>query len=180
MTSGDGEATAASELGAWQGPPPAWQATAAPGRAALRRPRLRRLPDRLRRRLAEWLATRLHATGAVEAAFPLLLGQNRGAPDYARLTRLPEPAQVRALTAPVGANWAVFGRLNLTEKLECELFVLNVAGGELVLGEASEHEPERALEAMTALALQNPARDRRAGAGRRRPIAALRARHALG
>jgi tetratricopeptide (TPR) repeat protein len=156
VVSGDGEMmTEGGALGTWQGPPPAWRGG---------RPRLIVLPFAAHdydgyqivyaRRLAEWLATRLHATGAVDAAFPLLVGQQRGAPDYARLTRLPEPEQVRALAAPAGAEWAVFGRLNLLEKLECELFVLDARTGALVLGDASEHAPEHTLEALTVQALQ--------------------------
>lgn len=143
-----------TSLGAWQGPPPAWRGD---------RPRLVVLPFAAHdydgyqivyaRRLAEWLATRLHATGAVDAALPLLIGTGQAGADYARLTRLPEPEAARDVGRQAGADWVVFGRLNLLERCECELFVLDVRTGALVLGEAGEHELERTLEALTALAL---------------------------
>jgi tetratricopeptide (TPR) repeat protein len=141
-------------LGEWHGPPPAWHGD---------RPRIVVVPFAAydydgyqaiyARRLAEWLAVRLHATGAVDAAFPLLTGLNRGQPDYAMLTRLPEPAQVRALCAPAGARWALFGRLNLRDTLEWEIILLDVMSGDLVFGDQHESDGERPLEAITVLAL---------------------------
>lgn len=155
LTEESGPASGPDALGEWYGPPPAWRAG---------RPRLVVLPFAAydydgyqavyARRLAEWLATRLHGTGAVDAAFPLLVGAGPAGPEYAVLTRLPEPAAVRALCAPAGARWAVFGRLNLTDQLEWEVFVLDVLTGRLAMGEQGEHAPERLLEAVTVIALQ--------------------------
>ena len=148
-------AAGANSLGAWYGSPPAWRGD---------RPRLVVLPFAAydydgyqvvyARRLAEWLAVRLHSTDRVDAAFPLLLGSTTGQPEYAMLTRTPEPEQVRALCAPVGARWAVFGRLNVLDRVEWEVFVLDVLTGALVLGDEAAHPPEHLLEAVTVLALQ--------------------------
>lgn len=144
-----------SPLGQWHGAPPAWHAG---------RPRLLVLPFAAydydgyqavyARRLAEWLANRLHATEVVTAALPLLLGQSGGRRGYAALTRLPEPEQVLALGRPAGAEWAVFGRLNLRDQAEWEIFLLNLATGELTYGDQAEHPPERPLEALAVVGLQ--------------------------
>src|SRR6186713_2822019 len=119
MTSGDFVGGESPSLGAWQGPPPAWRGD---------RPRLVVVPFAAHdydgyqaiyaRRLAEWLANHLHATDTVDVAFPLLFGARQGETAFAMLTRLPEPAAVRALCAPVGAQWAIAGRLNVREQVE--------------------------------------------------------------
>ena len=142
-------------LGDWQGGLPAWHGD---------RPTIVVLPFAAHdedsyqavyaRRLAEWLANRLHTTGVVDAAFPLLRGDDGGQADYAMLTRLPEPVQVRDLCARVRADWAVYGRFNLLDRFEWEIALLDVATGEVVFADQTERESERLLEAVTVVALQ--------------------------
>jgi tetratricopeptide (TPR) repeat protein len=155
MTSGDLAGGETSSLGVWHGPPPAWRGD---------RPRLVVVPFAAydydgyqaiyARRLAEWLANHLHATGTVEVAFPLLLGARQGEPAMAMLTRMPEPAAVHALCAPVGAHWAVAGRLNVRDQVEWEVYLLNLADGAVALADEASHAPEHALEALSVLLLQ--------------------------